>query len=161
MLFFGGKDSHTFMHVDIDLANILHFHFVGKKQAILFDQEQTKYLYKIPHSLITREDIDFVNPDYQKWPALKKAQGHVANLEHGDILYMPEGYWHLMRYLTPGISMSLRALARNPKNFSTALYNVFVMRHFDNLMRKLRGKAWIDGKNEKAITRTHRKLGIV
>ena len=28
MLFFGGKDSHTFMHYDIDLANIFHFHFL-------------------------------------------------------------------------------------------------------------------------------------
>ncbi len=59
MLFFGGKNSHTFMHYDIDLANIFHFHFEGKKQCILFDQDQSKYLYKIPHSLIPREDIDF------------------------------------------------------------------------------------------------------
>ena len=29
MLFFGGKDSYTFMHYDIDLANIFHFHFDG------------------------------------------------------------------------------------------------------------------------------------
>ena len=26
MLFFGGEDSYTFMHYDIDLANIFHFH---------------------------------------------------------------------------------------------------------------------------------------
>ena len=121
MLFFGGRDSYTFMHIDIDLANIFHFHFEGKKQAILFDQKQTKYLYKIPHSLITREDIDFTNPDFDKWPALKKSKGWVANLEHGNILYVPEGYWHYMRYLTPGFSMSLRAIARNPRNLSKAL----------------------------------------
>ena len=52
MLFFGGTDSHTFMHYDIDLANIFHFHFEGKKQCILFDQKQSDFLYKIPHSLI-------------------------------------------------------------------------------------------------------------
>ena len=46
MLFFGGKDSYTFMHYDIDLANIFHFHFEGKKQCILFDQQQNNYLYK-------------------------------------------------------------------------------------------------------------------
>jgi len=27
MLFFGGQKSHTFMHYDIDLANIFHIHF--------------------------------------------------------------------------------------------------------------------------------------
>ncbi len=160
MLFFGGEDSYTFMHYDIDLANIFHFHFHGKKEVILFDQKQNDYLYKIPHSLITREDINFANPDYAKWPALEQAQGYIANLEHGDVLYMPEGYWHYMRYITPGFSMSLRAIARNPKNLSKALYNIFVMRHYDNAMRRIKGQAWIDSKNEKAISRTHKKIGV-
>ena len=96
MLFFGGRDSYTFMHYDIDLANIFHFHFEGKKKCILFSQQETKHLYKIPHSLITREDIDFDNPDLQKWPALERAKGHIAYLEHGDVLYIPEGYRHYM-----------------------------------------------------------------
>ena len=147
MLFFGGKDSYTFMHYDIDLANIFHFHFHGKKEVLLFDQNQNKYLYKVPHSLIVREDIDFTNPDYEKWPALKKAAGYKGNLEHGNVLYIPEGYWHHMRYITPGFSMSLRAIARKPKNFSKALYNIFWMRHYDNFMRR-----------RKAVSYTHLTL---
>lgn len=160
MLFFGGKDSYTFMHYDIDLANIFHFHFEGKKQIILFDQKQNDFLYKVPHSLITREDIDFANPDFEKWPILQKAQGYQTELNHGEVLYMPEGYWHYMRYITPGFSMSLRAIARNPKNFSKAIYNLIIMRHFDNVMRQLKGQKWIDWKNEQAIVRTHRKNGV-
>jgi len=161
MLFFGGSGSHTFMHIDIDLANIFHFHFEGKKQAILFDPDQTKYLYKVPHSLITREDIDIENPDFNKWPALKKAQGWIADLEHGNMLYIPEGYWHYMKYITPCFSMSLRAIARNPKNFSKAIYNVFVMRYYDNFMRRLKGQAWIDFKNKQAILNTHKAMGDI
>lgn len=161
MLFFGGENSHTFMHYDIDMANIFHFHFEGKKQCILFNQKQNKYLYKIPHSLITREDIDFANPDFEKWPALKKAQGYVCELNHGEVLYMPEGYWHFMRYITPGFSMSLRAISRNPKNLIRALYNVFLMRNYDNLMRKLKGQKWIDRKNRQAIIRTNKKNNII
>lgn len=156
MLFFGGENSFTFMHYDIDLANIFHFHFEGKKQCILFDQDQTKYLYKIPHSLITREDIDFADPDLEKWPALEKATGFVADLEHGNVLYMPEGYWHYMRYISPGFSMSLRAVARNPKNLGTALYNIMIMRYFDNAMRRMKGQQWIDWKNEQAVIRTNK-----
>ena len=158
MLFFGGKNSHTFMHHDIDLANIFHFHFEGTKQCILFDQKQNDYLYKIPHSLITREDIDFSNPDFEKWPALKNAKGWQCELSHGQVLYMPEGYWHYMKYITPGFSMSLRAIARHPKNFGKAVYNLFVMRNYDNLMRRIRGQKWIDWKNEQAITRTHKSF---
>ena len=158
MLFFGGKESYTFMHYDIDLANIFHFHFEGEKQVILFNQSQNKYLYKVPHSLITHESIDFSNPDYTKWPALKSAKGYKTSLNHGEVLYMPEGYWHYMKYITPGFSMSLRAIARNPKNVAKAIYNVFIMRNYDNLMRRIKGQKWIDSKNNKAITVTNKSL---
>lgn len=158
MLFFGGEDSFTFMHYDIDLANIFHFHFEGKKECILFSQSENKFLYKVPHSLITHESINFADPDFKRWPALRHVKGFRAELNHGEVLYMPEGYWHYMRYLTPGFSMSLRALARNPANLGQAVYNIFVMRHFDNLMRRIKGQRWIDWKNEQAIVRTHRKL---
>ncbi|UGU18365.1 cupin-like domain-containing protein [Sinomicrobium kalidii] len=160
MLFFGGENSRVFMHFDIDYSNILHFHFHGKKQCIILPPDQSKYMYKIPHSLISREDIDFDNPDYDKWPALKHAKGYIANLEHGEMLYMPEGYWHYMKYLSPGFSMSLRAFPRQPMNLAKAAYNVLIMRHFDNFMRKRKGQAWIDYKNEQAVIRTHKELGI-
>ncbi len=157
MLFFGGTDSYTFMHYDIDLANIFHFHFEGKKKVILFNQSQNKWLYKIPFSLITREDINFTNPDFKKWPALLKAKGFTGGLEHGSMLYIPEGYWHYMQYITPGFSMSLRAIARNPKNLGKAIYNIFIMRTIDNLMRSIKGQKWIDWKNRQAIVRTKKQ----
>ena len=155
MLFFGGTESYTFMHYDIDLANIFHFHFQGRKEIILFDQNQNKHLYKVPHSLITHESIDFSNPDYAQWPALKNASGHKTYLEHGEVLYIPEGYWHYMKYVTPGFSMSLRAMARNPLNLSKAAYNILIMRYYDTFMRRIQGQKWIDNKNQRAINRTN------
>lgn len=158
MLFFGGFDSYTFMHYDIDLANIFHFHFEGRKECVIFPQTQNKFLYKIPHSLITHESIDFSNPDFKEWPALQFAKGYKTHLNHGETLYIPEGYWHYMKYISPGFSMSLRGLARNPKNLATAVYNVLIMRHFDNLMRRIKGQKWIDWKNKEAIKRTNRMI---
>ena len=160
MMFFGGTDSKVFMHFDIDFTNILHFHFHGKKRCVIFPPDQSPYLYRVPHSLIAREDIDFSNPDFKKWPALKQAQGFVCELNHGEMLYMPEGYWHYMHYLTPGFSISLRSYPRKIKNLSKALYNLLFMRHYDNFMRKRKGQEWIDYKNDQAIVRTHEKLNI-
>ncbi|RDI08606.1 cupin-like domain-containing protein [Flavobacterium sp. AG291] len=160
MLFFGGEGSRVFIHYDIDFSNILHFHFHGKKRCILFAPDQTPYLYKVPHALISREDIDFDNPDMEKWPALKYAKGLVADLEHGEMLYMPEGYWHYMKYVTPGFSMSLRAFPRKVSNLGKAVYNIAFMRYFDNVMRKFKGQAWIDYKNKQAIVNTHKKLNL-
>lgn len=153
MLFFGGENARVFMHYDIDYANILHFHFEGTKRCMIFPPTETKFLYKIPHALIAREDIDFDNPDFDKWPALKNAQGFVCNLKHGEMLYMPEGYWHYMKYLTPGFSMSLRAFPTSFTHLSKAVYNLLIMRNYDNLMRKWKGQKWIDYKNEQAVIR--------
>lgn len=151
MLFFGGENSKVFMHFDIDYSNILHFHFHGQKKCMLFAPDQTPFLYKVPHSLISREDIDFDHPDFEKYPLLQKANGLKTTLNHGEMLYMPEGYWHYMKYETAGFSMSLRAFPRNLSNLSKAAYNVFFMRHFDNMMRKWKGQKWIDYKNRRAF----------
>lgn len=159
-LFFGGEDAKVFMHYDIDYANIMHFHFHGKKRCIIYPPSESRYLYKVPHALISRQDIDFTNPDFKKFPALKQAKGFVTELNHGEALYMPEGYWHQMTYLTPGFSMSLRAAPRNLTNLSKAVYNLVVMRNFDNFMRKWKGQNWIVHKNEQAIQYTHKKNNI-
>lgn len=160
MLFFGGAGSNVFMHYDIDLANIFHFHFNGEKECILVPPSQTKFMYKIPHSVICREDIDFDDPDLQKFPALKNLKPYKTTLSHGEMLYMPEAYWHYMKYITPGFSMSLRSIAKRPNHLAEAIYNVILMRHYDGLMRKIKGDDWLEYKNQEAIRRTHKALNI-
>ena len=71
---------------------------------------------------------------------------------------MPEGFWHYMQYITPGFSMSLRAIPRRPKHLAKALYNILIMRYYDQLMRRLKGQAWIDHKNEKAVVNTQKNI---
>lgn len=151
MMFFGGQGSAVFMHYDIDLANIFHFHFQGKKECLLVSPDQSKYMYQVPFSVISREDIDFDNPDFDRFPLLQHLKPLKAELNHGEALYMPEGYWHYMKYLTPGFSMSLRSMARKPQHLTQAIYNVLIMRNFDSLMRRVQGQKWIDYKNERAL----------
>lgn len=157
-LFFGAENSSVFMHYDIDFANILHIHFEGKKRCIIYPPSETKFLYKVPNALISLNEIDFNNPDLEKFPALKLAKGYEAYLEHGEALYMPEGYWHNMTYLTPGFSMSLRTLPRSAKNLGKAFYNLTIMRGVENMMRKLKGDRWIEHKNKLAYSRQEKRL---
>lgn len=161
VLFFGGGKSKVFMHYDIDLPDSMHFHFDGDKVVDLFSPAQTKYLYKVPFSIHNLEEIDMDNPDFEKFPALQFAERIRAEMKHGDALYMPSGYWHSIRYLNGGFSMTLRALPRHPKRFATMLYNVIIMRNIDNITRKYRGQKWLDYKNEWTIRRTHRKLNTM
>ena len=159
-LFFGGKDVNVFMHYDLDYANIFHFHFAGEKRCVIIPPDQTPLMYKVPYANICREDIDFDNPDFNRWPALRQLQPYIADLKHGEMLYMPEGYWHYMKYLTPGFSMSLRSLATKPSHILKGFWNVFVVRHFDNFMRQRKGAAWLAYKDARAIRDTHEKLGL-
>ncbi len=157
-LFFGGGESKVFMHYDIDLPDSMHFHFDGDKNVTLFSPAQTKYLYKVPFSIHNIEDIDMDDPDFDKYPALQYAEGIRAEMKHGDALYMPSGYWHSIRYLNGGFSMTLRALPRKPGRFATMLYNVLIMRNIDNFTRKYWGQKWLDYKEELAIKRTEKNL---
>lgn len=160
VLFFGGKGAKVQMHYDIDLADIMLCHFGGKKRVYLFSPEQTKYIYRVPFSFSSLFDIDYENPDYEKYPALKNLKGEIAELDHGDVLYIPSGYWHYIVYEDISFSMSLRAFPRRPKAFSTLLYNLIVVRNIDGLMRKVVGQSWNERNERMAIHNTNKKLGL-
>jgi hypothetical protein len=158
LVFFGGENAKVFMHYDIDFPNIFHIHFQGRKQCVLVDPKETKYMYRLPYSWICHEDINFDNPDFEKFPALKLVNPYITHLEHGEMLYMPEGWWHYMKYETPGFSLSLRSLAGRPSNLLKGLNNVAFNRLYDNWMRKWKGQAWLDHKDKVSIKRTNAEL---
>lgn len=158
VLFMGGKGSRVQLHFDIDLADILLCHFGGPKRVLLFAPEQTPWLYRVPFSFSALFDARVDRPDYQRYPALRQVEGQVAELEHGDVLYIPPGWWHFVEYRDIGFSMSLRAFPRTPGNFSRMLYNLLVLRSVDGLMRKTVGQPWNDRNERLAVTRTHRRL---
>jgi hypothetical protein len=159
VMFFGSKGSKVLPHYDMDLADLVHFHFHGNKKVILFAPDQTKYLYKVPYAVHNIEAINLDNPDFEKFPALKHLEGLEIEMKHGDALYMPSGYWHYITYLNGGFSMTLRAFSKKPKVLLGMLYNVMFMRHFENKMRKWKGQKWIDYKDQKAIEKTNKQIG--
>lgn len=160
VLFFGGEGSRVILHYDIDMANNLLFNLYGKKEIILFPQDEKEFLYHVPHSIVSIEHIEFDKPDFEKYPALKKAKGYRVVLKANETLFIPSGYWHFVRYLEPSISMSLRSFPTSFANRWKMFKNIAFMMPFDNLMRKLKGQKWIDYKNKTTFARTHKTAGI-
>jgi hypothetical protein len=160
VLFVGGEGGKVVMHYDMDLANNFHFNFVGEKRVILYGPDQTKYLYKVPYSIVSMEIIDMDNPDLTKYPALAKAKGYEVTLKHGECLFIPSKWWHYIKYESPCISLTLRSLPRSPKKIIEVLNNLLIIRNVDNLMRQFKGQDWIDHKNRLAIKNTHKNAGI-
>lgn len=152
-MFFGCAGSDVRLHYDIDLSNVFITQFGGVKRVTLFDQSQTKYLYKLPFT--THSAVDLRNIDYEKYPALKLAQGYQTDLKPGETLFMPSGIWHYMEYLDGSFSLSLRTLNPTKMGQLQGAYNVFVIRKLDDFINKFYKNTWSDYKLKKAIERTN------
>jgi hypothetical protein len=158
VLFMGGTGAKVQMHYDIDLADIFLCHFGGKKKVMLFPPDQTPLMYKVPFSFSSLFDVNYRTPDLEKYPALQYLEGYETELNHGDILYIPPGWWHYIEYEELSFSMALRAFPRRPKNLATMLKNLLWTRSIEGLMRKTVGQAWNDRNEKRAVQNTHRYL---
>ncbi len=155
MLFIGGKGSITHMHYDMDLSHILHTQFAGKKHVLLFPYSEKDKLYRKPFEVLSLADFSNFHDkeksklDTEKFPAVKQAQGFYTQLDHGDTLFMPGGYWHHMEYEDNGFAMSLRALQGSVSGKAHALWSLLGMRNIDTLMKKTAPLTWYDWKVKK------------
>lgn len=157
-LFFGGSEARVLMHYDVDLADLLHFQFEGKKRVLLFPNDQGPFLYKVPLSVHTVYNLNYETPDMEQFPALKHAKGYDIYMEPGDALFMPSGYWHFNRYLEPGFSISLRSFPSTPGRLLNMLKEVFLIRYTDKFMRKIFKNKWVSYKQKKAFERSNNAL---
>lgn len=156
VMFFGGKGSKVLAHYDMDLADLVHFHFHGNKNVTLFAPDQAKHLYKVPFTVHNLETIDMDDPDFNLYPALQLAEGISVQMKHGDALYMPSGYWHYITYNDGGFSITLRAFPRNPLRLAKLFKNIVFMRSFENMMRRIFGQGWVDYKETLMVKRMNR-----
>jgi hypothetical protein len=159
MLFFGGEGSVVHLHYDMDLSDIFLTQFQGRKKVLLFHPSESNKLYRLPW--MVQSFIDPANPDLNKYPALNFVKGYQCIMEHGDTLYMPGGYWHYMEYTESGFALALRAFPNGISKRTRSLYNLFIMRNFDNIMKKWLGEKWFIYKEHLAEKRAAKYLGQV
>lgn len=148
-MFFGCKDSVTQMHFDIDMSHVLHTVIKGKRTVYLFPFEQSKNLHRYPFTC--RSYIDVEQPDVRKFPNLKEAKGYKVELNAGDTLYIPSGYWHHFIYDEAGYSISLRCPSQTLFGKLHGLYNLLIMQSIDRLFNKLSPKLWFNWKEQRAL----------
>jgi hypothetical protein len=158
VMFVGGNGAKVQMHIDIDYADIFLCHFGGKKRVVLFSPEQTPLMYHVPYSFSSLFDVDWDNPDYEKYPALKHLKGVVTELNHGDVLYIPPGWWHYIVYEEIGISMAIRQFPRSLGNIYKMLRNLLWTRSVEGIMRLVIGQKWNERNEKLSVTRTHQYL---
>jgi cupin-like protein len=165
-MFAGGKGSITHMHFDIDLPNLIHTQFIGRKRVLLFPNEEQHKLYRKPFEVLSLADFSNYydsnksKVDTVKFPALELAKGYDVILEHGDTLFMPSGFWHHMEYLESGFAMSLRAWNKTIIGKINGGWNVIGMRNIDNLMKKTMPQKWYNWKQKKIYQAANREMAF-
>lgn len=160
MLFVGGEGSVAHMHYDIDLSHIFHTQFAGRKRVLLFENDQSPLIYRMP--LTVESAADFVNwengLDEKTFPAIQYAKGFTAVLEPGETLFMPAGYWHHMQYMDSGFSMSLRALDETIKGKLNGFYHIVPMRLMNNLLIRTSPEWWYNYKRKAAFRHAEKAM---
>ena len=166
-MFAGGKGSITHMHFDIDLPNLMHTQFIGKKRVLLFPNEEKNKLYRKPFEVLSLADFsnyydsEKSKVDTEKFPALKFTRGYDVILEHGDTLFMPSGFWHHMEYLESGFAMSLRAWNKTLGGKINGGWNLIGMRNIDSLMKKTIPHKWYDWKEKKIYKAANKEIALM
>ncbi|MDF3077360.1 MAG: cupin-like protein [Sphingobacteriaceae bacterium] len=157
-MFFGGSNSVTFLHYDIDLPHIFHTHFGGRKHVILFENKWKRRLYCLPNATYALEDYDVANPDTKRFPALEGVEGIELFLEHGDTLFMPTGWWHWMKYLDGSYSLSLRAWDSSIMRKAEGLFNLATKGGVDSVLKMALKTSYSQYRERVAIKRAERAL---
>ena len=164
MLFTGGAGSITHMHFDIDMSHILHTQFAGRKRVLMFPFTEQHKLYRKPWEVLSLADFSNYyldgKLDYEKYPALKLANGLDFILEPGDTLFMPSGYWHHMEYLDSGFAMSLRAMQPGLGGKLRGVWNLLGMRSIDTLMKRTAPIWWYSRKEKKIFRNAAKELAL-
>jgi ribosomal protein L16 Arg81 hydroxylase len=152
-LFFGGEGASVRYHYDIDMSHVFLAQFKGEKKVYLFANDQSDLLYRLPYNFHGIADLR--NPDYNKLPGLQYLKGWECTLKVGETLFIPSGYWHYIKYETQGYSISYRALSSSFFDKIVGFKNIFLVRRFDNTMRKLFKDKWYNYKKEVAFKRAN------
>jgi len=102
----GPAGTVTGLHKD-DSNNLLA-QLYGRKKVVLFAPQDTAFLYQSrKYDYGARLSyVDAEAPDHRRFPLFHKATPEEVILEPGELLFIPRGFWHQVRSLSPSISVS-------------------------------------------------------
>lgn len=127
-LYVGGEQAVEPMQQASSVMHTVRCHFGARAHILLIPPKQTPLMYRVGKSQHTIRDINFLAPQFDEYPALKFVSGYVAELEHGDAVYIPAGYWYCVAYDGIGIQLSLHALSGSIWQYVSAVWKRWLTR---------------------------------
>jgi histone arginine demethylase JMJD6 len=101
VLHYDGLHTHAFL---------MQLH--GEKEYIVFSPDQTAFVYPQNGDSNTSRIDDVLQPDLATFPLFDQAEGTRFQLHPGETLFVPAGWWHTARILSPSVTVSINCVNR-------------------------------------------------
>jgi len=112
-VYIGGRGARfPVLHYDGLHTHAFLMQLYGDKEYIVFSPEQTAYMYPSDDDPNKSRIDDVLEPDLTAYPLFDQAQGARFRLHPGETLFVPAGWWHTARILSPSVTVSINAVNR-------------------------------------------------
>ncbi len=93
-LWVGSAGVSSGLHYDM-MHNVVG-QIVGRRRVVLFAPQERRHLYPYPLRTLSwhHSPVRVEAPDLDRYPAFAKAQRIEVEIERGELLFIPKGWWH-------------------------------------------------------------------
>lgn len=100
----------TISNLHFDTSNVFNVQVEGSKRFVLIPSDNTCYLY---NSRGIFSEVDVLNPDPVLHPLYARAERYEVELNSGDAIFIPVGWWHFVEALAPSVSVAFNRFVVN------------------------------------------------
>lgn len=110
-IFFGGPGGEfPYLHYDVMRLHAWITQLHGDKEFTVYAPGQEHLLYVNPEIPWQSSVENHHHPDYERYPLMRQAVSQKILVRAGETLFLPCGWWHTARSLTPTISVAFDQL---------------------------------------------------
>lgn len=112
-IYIGGEGaSFPVLHYDGLHTHAFLMQLYGEKEYIAFAPEQTERMYPRAAGSNLSSIDDVLEPELERFPLYGDARGVRFRLHPGETLFVPGGWWHTARILSPSVTVSTNGVNR-------------------------------------------------
>ena len=99
--------GNTTSSLHFDTHDNLLMQIDGRKEVLLWHPKESSKLYMDHFEKFGLSPINVDRVDLERFPSLANATVYLANMSAGDVLYIPDGWWHVVRSYDRNVAIAV------------------------------------------------------